>query len=527
MNDFIEIRRILTMLMSRRWLVVGVTLAGALLGLLVSRIQTPVYDATTTMLVGQFMQTTSVSRTDFQTSMDVAKTYADIAQREPVLDRVVSALELNQTWQTLKEQVHVKALEGTQLIEITAEARTPEMARAIADQVAAQLIVISPTTLDTNGTGSNGSISFLRAELDNLERKMADAREQSTTLENAIAASTSETLTAQLQEERTAIERLVLDWQRNYVSLSDLARVERQTNNYLTVIEPAQASADPVRPVTGLNAIVGGSLGFILVIGLVYFMESGRDTYRTADELYEPQQNLPVLGVVGKINSTQPADKIVANQKPFSPLTESYRMIRNKIQFRPGDQQPVHSILITSPTPGDGKSITAVNLAVIMAKAGHKTILVDADMSQPSLHTMFNVDKHDGLADLLDPHVRQIEPYIKDTYIRTLSLVTSGTPAPDGSERISTERMTEVMRALEQRAEIVIYDSPPALLAADAAIVAGRVDGVVMVLRAGKTRRSDAQRAIADLENVDAKMLGIILNGANVSQPVNDYRTPR
>jgi non-specific protein-tyrosine kinase len=87
--------------------------------------------------------------------------------------------------------------------------------------------------------------------------------------------------------------------------------------------------------------------------------------------------------------------------------------------------------------------------------------------------------------------------------------------------------MTEVMRALEQRAEIVIYDSPPALLAADAAIVAGRVDGVVMVLRAGKTRRSDAQRAIADLENVDAKMLGIILNGANVSQPVNDYRTPR
>mgnify|MGYP003291517245 CR=1 FL=1 len=189
------------------------------------------------------MQTTSVSRTDFQTSMDVAKTYADIAQREPVLDRVVSALELNETWQTLKEQVHVKALEGTQLIEITAEARTPEMARAIADQVAAQLIVISPTTLDTNGTGSNGSISFLRAELDNLERKMADAREQSTTLENAIAASASETLTAQLQEERTSIERLVLDWQRNYVSLSDLARVERQTNNYLTVIEPAQASA--------------------------------------------------------------------------------------------------------------------------------------------------------------------------------------------------------------------------------------------------------------------------------------------
>ena len=128
---------------------------------------------------------------------------------------------------------------------------------------------------------------------------------------------------------------------------------------------------------------------------------------------------------------------------------------------------------------------------------------------------------------MLDSGVRQLDPYIKDTNIRTLSLVTSGTPVADASERISTERMSEVMKALEQRADIVIYDSPPALLAADAAILAGQVDGVILVLRAGQTKRSDAQRAIVDLENVDANMLGCILNAAGGNQVEQDYRMQR
>lgn len=525
MNDFIELRRITAVIMRRKWLVIAVTLAGALLGLLVSRTQTPVYEATTTLLVGQFMQTTSVTSNDMQTSADAARTYVDIALRQPVLDRVVSALELDGTWQDLKNRLQIKAIEGTQLIEVTAEAPSPDMARAIADQVVAQLITISPTTLEN--TVTDNSYTFVHEELDSLQQKLADARSRTAALGTAIAASPSVTETAQLQTEKDALERLILEWQKNYISLAGLARDERATNNYLTIIEQAQASEGPVRPVTSLNVVLGGSVGLILVLGLVFLLEYVRDTYRSPEELYQAQQELPVLGVVGPINGTQPSDKIVTYQKPFSPVTEAYRMIRNKIQFRSGDQDPVRSILITSPSPGDGKSVTAVNLAVIMAKAGHKTILVDADMSRPMLHEMFNVDKHMGLSDMLDPFETRLDPYIKGTFIRTLSLVTSGTPIADASERISTVRMSQVMKELEQKADIVIYDSPPALLAADAAILAGQVDGVVLVLRAGQTKRTDVHRAIVDLKNVDANMLGCILNGANVNQPYNDYRAQR
>jgi non-specific protein-tyrosine kinase len=514
MNDFVELRRVFAVIMSRPWLVIGATLAGVLVGLLISRGQTPVYQATTTMLVGQFMQSTTVSRTDMQTSVDAAKMYADLALRQPVLDSVVSALELDMTWQQLKKQVRVKAVEGTQLIEVTVEANSPEAAQDIANQVAAQLITISPTTGQTQEDRENSE--FVRRQLDNLKQKLEDAQIRVAALDSAIAASTSETEKAGLQAEKSALENSIIEWEQNFVSLSNLLHDASATNNYLAIIEPAQATSFPVRPRTSLDMAVGGGVGLILALALLFFLEYIRDTFRSPEEIHQVK-DLPVLGVVGKISGTQPADRIVAYQKPFSPVTESYRMIRNKIQFRSGDVQPIRSILVTSPSPGDGKSVTAVNLAVIMAKAGHRTILVDTDLSQPVLHEMFNVDKYMGLADMLDPHETDYDRCIKDTFIRTLRLVTSGTPISDPSERISTERTAEVMKQLEQRADIVIFDSPPVLLAADAAILAGYVDGVIMVLRAGKTTRSDVRRAILELENVDANLLGCILNGANSS----------
>ena len=522
MSDFIELRRIFSIIKGRRWLVIAVTLAGALVGLLISRSQTPIYEATTTLLVGQFMQAPTVNRSDIQTSVDVARTYADIGLRQPVLDSVVKALGLDETWQELKSQVRIKALEATQLIEVTAEARTPEMARAIADQIAAELITIGPDRVENTEVGDDDS--FIRRQLDNLRTRIANAQTRLDEIDTTLSGPTTPEVTTQLNEERSALVQSITDWEKNYVSLSELERQGRTANNYLTIIEPAQATDSPVRPRTSVDVAVGGSVGLILVLALVFLFEYLRDTYRSADELYQAEE-LPVLGVVGTIDGTHPSDKIVALEKPFSPVTESYRMIRNKIQFRIGDQQPFRSIVVTSPTPGDGKSVTAANLAVIMAKAGHRTILVDADLSQPSLHEMFNVEKQEGLAEMLDPKAKQVDPFLKDTSLRTLRLVTSGTPIDESAERIGTERMGAIIKELEQRADIVIFDSPPALLAADAAILAGQVDGVVLVLRAGKTKRSDAHRAIVDLENVDANLLGCILNGADGYQAYKDYRT--
>src|SRR5215218_3184648 len=155
MKDFIELRRILTIITSHLWLLVFLSSLAAVLGLLISRSQTPVYQATTTLLVRQFMQSSNVNRIDIQTSTDVAKTYADIALRQPILSEVVETLKLDQTWQELKKQVKVKAIEGTQLLEVTAEANSPATARAIADNVASQLFAISPTMSEIDDTDTN------------------------------------------------------------------------------------------------------------------------------------------------------------------------------------------------------------------------------------------------------------------------------------------------------------------------------------------------------------------------------------
>jgi capsular exopolysaccharide synthesis family protein len=505
-----ELRQYMAIVMRWWWLTILLTIAAGATSYAVSRRQPLVYEATTTLMVGQSIQATELTNNDILASERLARTYADIAQRQPVLQSTIETLSLNSTWRELKKRVTVKPVQDTQLLEITIEASSPEEAQVIADEVARQLILLSPSALQNQEQDENQR--FVRQRLEGLQAKIGAGQERMKELEAAMAGSLSAQQVQELQSEINTLERLITDWENTYTQL--LIFIDsKESPNYLAVIEPAQINPDPVRPHLGLNTLIASVVGLSLALGLIFLLEYLDDTLKSADDL-DQSLGLTSLGAISQIKGRRYQDRLIASQDPFSPASEAYRMIRSNIQFMAIDR-PVKSIMVTSSTPGEGKSFTVANLGIAMAQAGLKTIIVDTDLRRPVQHQVFTVPNLEGLTDLLRSPEIEINSHLKHTRFENLQVITCGTLPPNPSEVLGSQRMGQLLASLNEMADVVIYDSPPAVAVADSAVLSRRVDGVVLVIEAGQTRRDVARQAIMNLQQAGAHILGGVLNRAS------------
>ena len=507
MNDFMELRNVMTSVWRRWWLLVALTAIGAALGYAISRAQTPVYHASTTVLVGESITSSSVDRVDIQISEALIQTYVEIARRQPVMQGVVTALNLNESWQDLSKRVTVTAIESTQLIEIGVEANSPEQARIIADEIVNQLILLSPSSFES--TENQLTTSFNREQIIKLQERIVAGQQRLSEIDAAINNSISEIELTALQTERAALEGLIIEWERNYTQLLTLT-VPRRDPTQLSVVEPAHSSNRVIRPRIQLNTILGGAVGMMLALGLIFLLDFLDDTYKSLKD-FSRTEEVNILGSIRKIKGKKLSDKLVAYLQPHSPITESYRIIRSRIRFKRGDNL-ARSIMVTSSMPEEGKSVTAANLAVVFAQANFKTVIVDADLRHPVLHEAFGVKNQAGLGDMLSSREMKIEECVKSTSVNNLQILTSGEPLPDPSSQLGSERMEEIIRDLKKIADIVIFDTPPVLVFADAITLSRRIDGIIMVIRAGKSTRSAVNQTLLDLQNANANLLGSIFN---------------
>ncbi|MDX1520135.1 MAG: polysaccharide biosynthesis tyrosine autokinase [Anaerolineae bacterium] len=518
MNDFIELRKIIDITLKWWWLIIILTITTAATGYAVSRRQTPVYKSSTTVIVGRSIQATDLDRTDIFVSTTLAQTYANMARRQPVLQGVIDTLNLNSTWTGLKRRVSVSSVEGTQLLEISVEAKSPEEAQLTANEVANQLIRLSPTALENQANDENQL--FVRGRLEDLQAKIEGGQERLQVLESAMANSLSAQQVQELQSEINTLEGLINDWENNFTQLLIYANSEKSPN-YLAIVEPAQINPSPIRPRNSLNTLIAGVLGFGLALGAVFLIEFFDDSLKSADDLAEIL-GLTTLGTVSQMQGRNYHDKHISFQDPFSPEAEAYRMIRSNIQFMAVDRK-VRSIMITSSTPGEGKSTTAANLGVIMAQADLKTVIVDADLRRPVQHKIFQIPNLGGLTELLCTSDSEIGPQLRKTKIDNLKILTSGVLPPNPAELLGSQRMGQLLAGLNELADVVIYDSPPVGLVTDAAILSNRVDGTVMIVDSGRTRHQVARQAMASLRQANARILGAVLNRATKNLGENYY----
>ncbi len=216
------------------------------------------------------------------------------------------------------------------------------------------------------------------------------------------------------------------------------------------------------------------------------------------------------------------ANPLVTISNPRSPVAEAYRSLRTNLEFS-GLDRPLRSMVVTSAGAEEGKSTTLANLAVALAQAGKRVILVDCDLRRPSLHETFGVRNSVGVTDLMRDESLMANPPFQDTPVPNLKLLTSGQLPPNPAELLGSRRMDEIIACLLGQADVVLFDAPPIIAVTDAALLSAKVDGVLLVISAGKTKREHAAKAKTLLDKVNARLVGTVLTNVTLDSSMQYY----
>jgi non-specific protein-tyrosine kinase len=525
MDNYVELRQIVRILLRHWWvLIAGAIIAGGL-GYAISLAQTPVYSATTTLYVGRSIRSSDLDRTDLQLGVQLALTYADLVRRKPVLQGTVEELRLSGSWQELKRRVEVSPVENTQLLEIRVKADSPLEAQMTADTIARQLLLIGPIASSDGASGETRE--FAQQRLLRLQANIEEAEHKLDELEAKIVTlvGTAIDQVPRVQEEVQTLELLIYEWDSTYANLLNFLNDDTSAN-HLAIVETAEATPNPIQPRVQLNTLIAAVVGLGLAIGLTFFMEYLDDRLKPTDVVSEIL-GLNTLGSISPMQGKTLNDRLIIKQNPFSPASEDYRLLRNKIQMLCGEWQR-KIIMLTSPTPSEMKSVTVANLGIVLAQAGAKVIIVDVNLRQPLQHELFQIPMRRGLTDILYQTKRLANDVLQNTEVMGLQVLTvGGLQPPHPTELLGSVRLGELLRQLAEQADIVLCDSAHAVAIADAVVLSSHVDGTVLVVDVGKTRRATAEQAVRTLRQTGVNLLGTVLSSLPADKvSLMPFRTP-
>lgn len=280
------------------------------------------------------------------------------------------------------------------------------------------------------------------------------------------------------------------------------------------VLDPAEPPAGPYAPQPERNALLAGILGLLLGVGLAFVREHFDDSVASKDDVDRVAAPLPVIGVIPAQSDWKDRSlpRVITVMEPRSPAAEAYRTLRTSVQFR-GLEEPLRLIQVTSPSASEGKTTTLANLAVAFANSGQRVAVVCCDLRRPRVHEFFQIDNRVGFTTVMLGEVPLSAALTPVPKIENLWLLPSGVVPQNPAELLGTRQAANVFNALGAQFDLVLVDCPPVLPVADAAILAGRMDGTLLVASAGSTTRTSLRRALDALQQVDAPLLGVILNG--------------
>ncbi len=484
------------------WLIILGTLLAGGTAFIVSRQMTPIYSASTTLLINQARSPTMANYSDIIASERIAKTYAELLTQRPILEKVMATVGLNED-DFDADSIQVTPVRDTQLIRINVEHASPQIAAQVANTLPQVFIQENEKTQSARFASSKENLS---AQLESLNQDIEATQQAIDQL--------GEPETSAQQAELTRLKNTLAQYQNSYANLlqsyENLRLAEAQSLDTVTVVEPADIPEFPVRPRTKLNTLLAAVVGAMLATGVAFLIEYLDDTVKTPDDLQQ-LANLSALGVIARIPGEEASERVVAAHQPRSPISEAYRTLRTNLEFSAVDSG-LHTLVVTSGNPQEGKSTTAANLAVVMAQAGKQVILVDADMRRPRVHALFGSSNNYGLTTAIMQGNPSPMEYVQDTDVPNLRIMTTGPIPPNPAEILGSQRTREVIDHLKEEADLIIFDSPPVLAVTDAAVLSTVVDGVLLVVEVGRTRRDVLYRATDALRRVGGHVLGAALN---------------
>ena len=380
----------------------------------------------------------------------------------------------------------------------------------------------APVFVTTTEKATNPEITTTEMKLREMEAQMALLRasvkkneaQQKTIIASQMALSKDTFRVADLAQK---IKSAQFNVDKLTQQLADMRLRETAQPSPIRVLSKAAINPGYIRPKRPLIIFMSGLAGLFLGVCfalLAEFMD---------DRVNAPEDARRLLGVpaLGYIPRIEKEDQRLLSADRGGSLLESYRVLRSNVRFA-AVGEPLNSMMVTSTTPGEGKSLTAANLAIAMALDGRKVILVDADLRRPTVHEKFGVRNTPGLTNVLVGSM-SIDKALQDTEIENLQLMTSGPIPPNPAELLNSRAFEQVHEMLKERADLVIFDSPPCLSVADAQVLAANVDGLVYVVQLGSTKKSALKHGHELLKQAHAKVLGIVYNKVQVDGRRNDY----
>lgn len=493
------------------WLIALSALVAAIAAYAFSIRQIPIYRAESQLLVGQNSSNDdpSLAYTDILLSERLTRTYAQILIARPLLEQTAQRLGLVEID---PDTISVQPVRDTQLIDLIVEHPLPGLAAEIANTLPEVFIAYNNAQQRARFQESKGALTGelakLSGEIEAIEARsegLAEGDPQATLLQG------------QLAQYRSSYGNVLSQ-------LESIRMAEANAVDTITVVVPAVAPLLPVRPRVLVNTLLALIVGAMLGAGIVFLIEYVDDTVKLPEQV-EAMTGLSTLGVVGREKNgngrlrgaARPADgarpALVTLEKPRSPNAEAYRTVRTGIQFSSVDE-PIRSLLVTSAGPSEGKSTTAANLAVVMAQAGNKVVLIDADLRKPTQHKLWGTPNTVGLTGvlLLEEQPESLDYVLAPTQVENLWLISSGQLPHNPSELLGSQKLQRLMARLLQDYDYLIFDAPPALAVTDPIVLGQSLDGVLVVVDSGGTRAPALAQTVQALAKVHAHIIGVVLN---------------
>jgi capsular exopolysaccharide synthesis family protein len=492
-----ELKRYILPLQRWWWLILAATVIAALSSFLATMRQPPIYQAVTTLMIGRVISDPNPQSSEFYLSQQLAANYAEIANREPVRLATMQALGLSWLPQYL-----ARATPNSQFIEIVVTDTVPERAQAVANELGHQLVLRGPTSSTAEDQGRQ---DFVNQQLNNLEVQINDTEDEITKLQDELGNMQSARQIADTQNQINALQNKLTTMQGNYASL--LANTSSGAVNTLSIIEPAPLPVRPIGPNKGLSILLASAIGFVLSGSAAYLLEYLDDTLKTPEEV-ERFTGIPIIGTIVEMGHGNGNGLHVA-ENPRHPVVEAYRSLRTNLEFI-GVDKPLRTLFVASSDTGEGKTSVASNLAVVMSQAEKKVIVMDADLRRPNVHNFFGMPNDYGLSDVFRGRL-SIEEALKEWRGGDVSVITAGSPPPNPAELLGSKKMVQILARLQEIADVIIIDGPP-FVVTDAAVLAAKVDGVLVVVRSGHARQPAVNGMMEQLRRSGARVVGIALN---------------
>ncbi len=437
------------------WLIILCPLVAALVAGLISLQLPKIYEAKATLLVKPAQPLTVDVGVAQLTTDQILRTYARLMTERPMLEQVITEMRLKTDPIQLSHNITVTPPPTTSLLDVYVRDTDPGRAKDIA----------------------NTLVGDFTAKIKDVQRSEAQA---------SSTANPKSTLNPSPTPSANSTENLVYVWY------------------------PATQPLDSVSPKPLLNTALGVLAGLLVGLGLAFLLDYLDQSVRS-DEILRERVGLAPLGHISFVPAKSDRRGELLTLGGESPVIEAYKALRTNLLFSSVDRE-VKSIVITSAGPNEGKSRTAANLAIVLAQAGHPTLLVDADFRRPSQHRMFGRVRNIGLSNLFVQDMPESALFVPDEHVKDLVILASGPTPPNPSELLGSAQMNGLLARFRKHFDYVVIDTPPVNAVTDASVLAANTDAAILVVDTNKATYTAVQHAKQALDRVGAKVLGSVMN---------------